>query len=190
MSYLRNITRWSGLLTIAGSIIWICFGSALGSMPVFIPGGPYRESGKFTGWLALGLLLIVIGSAGLHFHYNGHPGKLGLTGWVMSLVGAILWGISALVPASYTDTAIMPLLVIPGFLGATVGFLLAGIAILRRRTLPPWVGALLILASIALLIFNDQYGTVWTIVPFGVIWIVLGGYSLFKGLGKPTAALS
>ena len=184
----RNFIRWSGLFAIVGGILWTRFGIALGSLAVSLPGGPYRDSGSLLGWLNVSMLLIVIGSAGLHFQQKGHSGKLGMIGLGLSSVGAILWSVSSLIPSNYTDTAIMPLLVIPGILGITVGFLLAGIAFIQGKTLPPWVGGLLILASFVLLLFNDQYSTVWMIMPFGIIWTVLGGYSLFKELGKQTAA--
>ena len=114
MASFAHIVRWSGVLSILGGIGWIRFGSMLAARPPGLQAGPYRLSYDLMPWLGISLLLIVIGSAGLHFQRKGDSETLGLTGWVIGLVGALLVVVGAW-RASYGDDApVIPLLLIPG----------------------------------------------------------------------------
>ena len=76
------------------------------------------------------------------------------------------------------DFPAMPLVVVPGLLAVICGAVLLGIAVLRARVLPRWVGALLIAGALALLVFNEQNERVFLGIPFGAAWVAVG-YALW-----------
>ena len=76
-------------------------------------------------------------------------------------------------------------MVVPGLLALVVGFVVAGIAILRARVLPRWVAVLIVVGALAMLGANEQTARVLLMIPFGVAWVAVG-YVLWSGVGGPT----
>ena len=101
--------------------------------------------------------------------------------------GAAVLVIATLVQAIFFggDFPFMPHFVVPGLLALVVGFLLAGIAILRSGVLPRWVAVLVIVGALAMLVVNEQTARVLLMIPFGVAWVAVG-YVLWSGAGAPT----
>ena len=150
---------------------------------------PMRESGALDGILTLlSVLLFAAGAAGLValVRSAGRFGRTGKAGAVIGAGGAAVLVIATLVQAIFFggDLPLMPYFVVPGLLAAVVGFLLAGIAILRSGVLPRWVAVLVIVGALAMLGANEQTARVLLMIPFGVAWVAVGCV-LWTGAGAP-----
>jgi hypothetical protein len=144
---------------------------------------PMRDSGALEAGLALcAALLLMAALAGLlrHTRRTHALGRHGETG--VRVGGA---GLGLLLAAGITQSVVgpsfrwMPYLVAPGMLAVAMGFLLVGVALLRARVVPGWVGALLVLGSVATLGSNEQTSLVLLLVPVGVAWMAVG-YALWS----------
>jgi hypothetical protein len=174
----------TGLTALLGGIIWLCVGFKLSMLP---PGNPgynlYRNSQLFMPWFGYGMACIGIGLVGL---YVSAKGVVQFAQWslIVSLIGSFLYlfgTISRLsMNLSVQYEAAQPI----GFLMTIFGILFFNISLLRSKLLPSWCRVLLILSVGSLLIFNDQFITSWSSVPFGISWIGLSVYlfmSFFQG---------
>jgi hypothetical protein len=77
------------------------------------------------------------------------------------------------------------------WLGVLLGALAYGVAILRQRTFPPFIGGLLISAALLLPVtFFDRilvhYAPNAQLLPFAVVWPILGLYLLATRHQAPT----
>ncbi len=172
----RVFLRVAGLAAIIGGFIWIFKGAALAVLPSGNPGRQqYRSSQSFMPWFGCGLACIGIAMAGL---YRTTPVKTAFQRWSLRLavLGSFLYCLGTLSRMSMNLSVqwepVQPI----GLLLAIVGMLLSSISVLRARVLPYWCRVLMLLGSLCLLIFNDQFITAWSSVPFGAVWIALGIY--------------
>src|SRR5918999_705461 len=191
-----NLIRWGGLAAILGGVLWIAWAIQTGLQPQGCIGDecafrPAREGSPLEAVLFyLAMLLLAVGVAGLVIHTR-NAGRLGRLGWIGSVASGV--GVAALVISGLIqdvfyggDFPLMPFLVIPAGLVLLVGFLLLGITILRARVLPLWVTVLLVVGTLALLVFNDQNAQVFLAIPFGIAWVAVG-YVLWWGKHTPRA---
>jgi hypothetical protein len=177
---------WSGPAALLGGALWIagcvltatrpegCVGDACD-----LPGRSMREGTAVdAGLLLASMLLIGFGLVGLvlRARTGGRFGRLGRIGAVLAGGALATLAGAGLIQAVFFagDFPLMPWFVIPGVLALILGVLLIGVAVLRARVLPRWVGGLLIVGALALLGFNDQDARVLLGVPFGMAWIAVG----------------
>ena len=189
------LIRWSGLAAMLGGTLWTIAAVAHASKPrgciaAECASRPMRESGAFVGISTfLSVLLFAAGAVGLVtlVRSGGRFGRTGNAGVVIGAGGAAVLVIATLVQAIFFggDFPFMPHFVVPGLLALVVGFLLAGIAILRSGVLPRWVAVLVIVGALAMLGANEQTARVLLMIPFGVAWVAVG-YVLWSGVGAPT----
>ena len=143
------LIRWGGLAAMLGGTLWsiatvVHASKPRGCIAAECATRPMRESDALDGILTLpSVLLFAVGAAGL-VALVGSAGRFGRTGKAGAVIGA--GGAAVLVIATPIqaiffagDFPLMPYFVVPGLLAAVVGFLLAGIAILRSGVMPRWV---------------------------------------------------
>ena len=185
------LIRWGGLAAMLGGTLWTIATVAHASKPrgciaAECASRPMRESGALDGILTLlSVLLFAAGLVAL-VRSAGRFGRTGKAGAVIGAGGAAVLVIATLIQATFFggDFPLMPYFVVPGLLAAVVGFLLAGIAILRSRVLPRWVAVLVIVGALAMLGANEQTARVLLMIPFGVAWVAVGCV-LWTGAGAP-----
>jgi hypothetical protein len=144
-----------------------------------------REGGILEGAAVVAALLLIglgVAAATIRVYHASGLGRIGGTGLLVRSIGAALLLTSSIVQAIVFggDFVYMPLLVIPGGLALIVGMLLLGIAVLRAAPLPRWVGALLIIGTLAMIGYNDQNARALMAIPFGIAWLAVG-YMLWVG---------
>jgi hypothetical protein len=189
------LIRWGGLAAMLGGTLWsiatvVHASKPRGCIAAECATRPMRESGALDGILTLlSVLLFAVGAAGLValVRSAGRFGRTGNAGAVIGAGGSAVLVIATLIQAIFfgDDLPLMPYFVVPGLLAAVVGFLLAGIAILRSGVLPRWVAVLVIVGALAMLGANEQTARVLLMIPFGVAWVAVG-YVLWTGAGAPT----
>jgi hypothetical protein len=114
------------------------------------------------------------GLVGLHTRQAPRYGRLGTVGFLLSFLGVLflLIGLTFSFPARSVmpeaQTFLDQVLVL-GFLGTLVGFVLLGAATLRLGSLPRWCGLLLI-TCLPLAITLGDYGGA---IALGLIWLAL-----------------
>jgi hypothetical protein len=183
------LIRWGGLAAMLGGTLWTIATVAHASKPrgciaAECASRPMRESGALDGILTLlSVLLFAAGLVAL-VRSAGRFGRTGKAGAVIGAGGAAVLVIATLIQAIFFggDFPLMPYFVVPGLLAAVVGFLLAGIAILRSGVLPRWGAVLVIVGALAMLGANEQTARVLLMLPFGVAWVAVG-YVLWTGAG-------
>ncbi len=189
------LIRWGGLAAMLGGTLWtiatvVHASKPRGCIAAECASRPMRESGPLVGILTLlSVLLFAAGAVGLValMRSGGRFGRGGNAGVVLGVVGAALMVIATLVQALFFggDFPLMPYFVVPGLLALVIGFLLAGIAILRSGVLPRWVAVLVIVGALAMLVANEQTARVLLMIPFGVAWVAVG-YVLWSEDGAST----
>ena len=150
-----TLYRLSGIALLIGGVLAI-IGSLLEAPSA--PGTPLWIPGT---WLSLGgSLLIILGWPGLYLGQADKAGRLGLLGFVLTLVALLIVGIGfgtidTFVSQVLAEEGSMPALLgfeLLGGLLIVVGPLLFGIATLRASVFPRWVAIILIASSIATLV--------------------------------------
>ena len=107
-------------------------------------------------------------------------GWLGKTGFIVAFLGtALLCAITviAVITKDALGEAVLGSVFISGVLGWLVGFPPLGIATLRARMLPRWVGVLLIAYFPLFAFLLGSYG--WGGIALGLLWLALG-YALLS----------
>jgi hypothetical protein len=165
--------RFSALLLIFGGLFWTVFGARLALSPAGNPSQEiYRDSVGTMPLLSIGILLIILG---LVLFYRTFALRIGLTKYAFILiqVGGVLYFIGhslrQFLNGGWEPAA--PL----GFVLLIIGMFLFGWNSIRLKFFPKPIDYLILLSSLCLLFFNDQLLTAWMSVPFGLIWIVIGG---------------
>src|SRR5258706_3244404 len=166
-----------GVLAIIGQLLQILADHP--GTPLWIPGT----------WLALGgTLLVVLGWPGVYFRQVHRAGRLGLLGFVLSLVALlILVGIQTVdafvTPALAASAATRPLLdfgAIPALnvfellcgLLLVIGPFLFGMATIRAGVLPRWTALILIVGSVATLATVLLHN--WNTVSTAILFLAIG----------------
>lgn len=177
--------QWSGLAAMLGGTLLIGTVIAVANLPTGcitaeceIAGRSMRQWDNIAPFFIAALFLVVVGLAGLVIRAQraNRLGLLGRTGLVTAIVGVALLVLGGGIQEIFFggDFPFMPLFVIPGILGLVIGFLLAGVAVLRANVLPRWAAWLLIVGALALLGLNDQNARVLMTIPFGAAWVAVG----------------
>jgi hypothetical protein len=190
------MTRWvrlSGVAAIVGGALWAAGAvnhatKPRGCVAAECAVRPMRESGTLEGLLAIvAALLIMAGVAGLVLlsRSAGRWTRTGSIGVHVGVVGLVVLLAAGVAQAALFDGSfsLMPYFVLPGMVALVLGFLLVGVAILRARVLPRWLGVLLILASLTMLGSNEQTATVLLLIPFGLAWMAAGYVLWSRGTG-------
>ncbi len=181
-----------------GGALWVAWAIMVARKPegcvgseCDLPGSSTRGYSDLVPVLAVAALLIAAGLAGLvaRARAAGRFGRLGRWGLGLGIAGAALMATGLLVQSLFFegDFPLMPAFVVPGVLALATGFLLFAITVLR--VVPRWVGALLIVGSLALIGVNDQNERILLAAPFGVAWMATG-YALWAGKGRGTARVA
>ena len=177
----KRFTRWSGAAAVIGGALWIVFAILAMGEPRGCVGDEclvrlHRDLSGLEPLLQAGALLILAGFAGVTVLARGAGASAGLLRAARAAVG----GGSALVVAGILAQAIWSwepswlALVVPGLAACTIGFALTGLALIRSKAAPLPLGALLLVASVALFAANDQDARVLLLIPFGTAWTLLG----------------
>ncbi|HEY6406448.1 MAG TPA: hypothetical protein VIY29_03160 [Ktedonobacteraceae bacterium] len=155
---LTTLYRLSGTALLLGSLIAACgvllkLGSGLDiSNPLWVPGFLL---------VLVGSTLLVLGLPGMFVQQISKAGILGVVGFVIFSCALLILGISSpainafILPAfarvSSQEPAALAAFFITGDLLQFVGTLVLGIALMRARVVPTWVGILVILSGVVLL---------------------------------------
>ncbi|MGC5326679.1 hypothetical protein [Brevibacillus sp. SYSU BS000544] len=175
----RVVFLITALSALIGGMIWLRMGFELSMMP---PGNPdaqiYRSSQSLMPWFGCGIACIGIGLAGLYASLKDAKRS---ARWALNvtLLGSFLYLFGTIsrisIDLSIQYEAAQPI----GFLITIAGLLFFSVSMLKSQLLPFWTRVLLLLSSVSLLIFNDQFITAWSSVPFGISWMGLSVY-LFR----------
>lgn len=185
--------RWTGLSAMLGGALWVMWAIMVARKPegcigseCDLPGKSVRGYGDLVLLLAVAVLAIAVGVTGLVLHIRsvGRFGRLGRWGLSLGVTGTITLAAAVMIQSMLYDGDFphMPLVVIPAGLTMALGFLLFSLAILRL--MPRWVGALLIVGTLALVGVNDQDERILLSIPFGLAWIIIG-YTLWSATHAP-----
>lgn len=177
----KRSTRWSGAAAVIGGALWIAFAILAAGEPRGCVGDEclvrlHRDLSGLEPLLQAGALLILAGFAGVTVLAR----RAGASAGLLRAASAAVLGGFALVVAGSLAEAIWSwdgswyALVVPGLAAWTAGFALTGLALVRSKAAPRGLGALLLLASVALLAANDQDARVLLLIPFGTAWTLLG----------------
>ena len=182
-----NLIRWSGLTAMVGGVLWVLW--AGGQSEGFGAGwsGPgsvaYERYEFFNRLLPVVLLPVVVGFIGLHAAQRRSYGRLGMTGFVMILVGFML--IIAGSVAEFWVFSDQPYrqpngrnasygIFLVGHPVLAVGTLLFGIATVRANVFPRDIAQLLAVLGVGVVV--PVFGVFIFAFPF--IWL---GYLLWSG---------
>lgn len=173
------------LTAFIGGIIWITMGAQLSILPSANPELGYYRSSHFVimPWLGFGLACIGIGLTGLYVLLS-QAGRLTRLTFAISLIGCLLYFFGTLtrlsMDLSIEYDPIQPI----GIIMAIIGLLSFSINMLKSIRLPLYCRLLLLISALSLLVFNDQYITSWSSIPFGLSWIGLGLFLFLKFLER------
>ena len=168
----RSLYRLSGGTLIVGSLC-ILIGTIMGA--VLFPGhSSTQEQVLSFPWLFMtliilvGALLFAIGLPGMYLRQAGRAGVLGLVGFILLFLAMLLQGTAfsavqivvlpflaqkapQLMGGNSLPISAFLLLIISGLM-QIVGDILLGIATMRARVFPRWMGILLLISGIAFLL--------------------------------------
>ncbi|GAB3414922.1 hypothetical protein [Flindersiella endophytica] len=122
--------------------------------------------------LAAGLLVGLIGVAGIHRHYRAAYGRLGLLGAAATGAGQLLQAASAVAGVLTGDSSqgLALLLFVAGSVLFLPGLLVLTVAVFRAGTGHRWIGPVLVAGVVTSGVVRDYGGT----AAFGAAWIVVG----------------
>jgi hypothetical protein len=178
--------KWSSISGILGGLLWICAGTVLALRPGNVPGVSFRASMDVLPWLGFGLLVVAVMLNSLNYQQRDEAGKLGKWTALIAIVSAALYLFGHLV-RQFLKGAWEPAVPV-GFLIFIFSLFVLAIATLRARVYPKRVAIALLFAACSLLVFNDQFVTAWSAVPFGLTCIVLA--IMMDSFGRDSKRLS
>lgn len=169
----------AGLSAFIGGIIWLRMGFELSLLPAGNPKDQvYRNSQSVMPWFGCGIACIGVGLTGLYVSVKD-AGRLTRWALVGALLGCFVYLYGTLsrisMNLSIQFEAAQPI----GLLVTIAGLSIFSVSMLKSQSLPSWTKVLLLLSSVSLLLFNDQFITAWSSVPFGISWMGLSAY-LFR----------
>lgn len=115
------------------------------------------------------LLLTVAGYAALYSLHRAHAGRFMLVSWATAVAGTTAFALAAAATLMLARE-VLGLLFLGGVLAAVIGNIGFGIAILRARRLPPWVGIALMLGLPASMLLDRIGGGML----LGLSWLAIG----------------
>jgi hypothetical protein len=171
-----KLVRWSGVAAILGGMLWIATLAITAMKPEHSRRGP----GGFIVLLLAGLVLIAFGMVGIYVRQRGRSGWLGTLAPVVAGVGIAV----TILGRVAVDVGLVPAIVFQaGLLTFIIGLLLFIISIFLANVLPRSAAFLLVIGTLALVVFNFGDERIWIGVLFGAAWIWLG-YALWSGSGE------
>ncbi|WP_188178557.1 hypothetical protein [Paenibacillus sedimenti] len=175
----RVVFLITALSALIGGMIWLRMGFELSLMPTGNPKDQvYRSSQSFMPWFGCGIACIGVGLVGLYVSVKD-AGRFVRWALIGTLLGCFIYLYGTIsrisMNLSIQYEAAQPI----GLLVTIAGLLFFSVSMLRSQLLPLWTRVLLLLSSVSLLIFNDQFITAWSSVPFGISWMGLSMY-LFR----------
>jgi len=133
-------------------------------------------------FLVVALLLVPVGMVGFHAIQSRNYGRIGRAGFWISVAGPLavaLGAVSYLWWGSVFGSSVLWLAFPVGPLVLLVGFVLYEVATLRANVLPPWCGAVFIVAVPAALGASTLRAFASVFIVFGLAWLALG-YALWS----------
>ncbi len=211
MKNLSNLTRWSGLASMLGGVLF-----AIG-----IPLHPLRHGQAVNEspytvihvLIAVGLVLVLFGLVGLYARQLKELGKLGLYGFILAFIGNV-WTYGLIITEGFMWPAVglydpvavhnfglnavgargssLLLIFFVGLAFFAVGYTLFSLATMRAGVLPRWGGLLLAIGALlyvvggfSLPVFGSESAMVTIIETAGALPFSLGfiwlGYALWTG---------
>ena len=171
----RNLIRWGGLGALAAGVVWIVSGLlAIAYQGEHVPGT--FEDYLVEGTFLVGVLLTVTGMVGLHVLQQRHYGRIGRTGFYLTVVaslGQVVGTVVLLLGSPVLEWLVFPL----GVVGVLVGLALYGVATWHARVLPRWCGVGLMVGLPVAILLGLYGGNVL----FGLLWLALGYLLLRRG---------
>ncbi|MDR7002606.1 hypothetical protein [Neobacillus niacini] len=168
--------RFTTVLLVIGGLLWVFFGIRLANSPPGIPSKEiYRNSVGAMPWLSIGMLFITIGVAFLYRIFALRKGIVRLA-FIFIQIGGVLYFIGHSL-RQFLNGGWEPAAPI-GFILIIIGMFIFGLRSIKLKFFPHPSGYLILLSSLCLLFFNDQFLTAWMSVPFGLIWIAISGLLL------------
>ena len=185
-SDLVRLVRWGGLAGILAGVAWAV--SGIVHFAMVYPDAGTGPSGSISDYLIEGAHAVaeagMLGALlGLRARQTPRYGWLGTVGFALAFLGsALLCAITviAMITKDALGEAVLGSIFISGVLGWLVGFPLLGIATLRARVVPRWVGVLLIAYFPLFAYLLSSYG--WGGIALGLLWLALG-YALLSASG-------
>lgn len=165
----------SSVMCLIGGAIWLWKGGQLSVLPPADPElGIYRNSHfVIMPWLGLGLACIGIGLVGVKVLLT-QVGRVTRFSYVVALIGCFTYFLGTVIRL-FMDLSVQYDFIQPiGFILAAIGLLVFSLSVIRSKLLPWFCRLLLLISALSLLIFNDQYITAWSSIPFGLSWIGVG----------------
>src|SRR5918998_529769 len=181
-----DLARWGGLAGIVAGVAWAV--SGIIHFAMVYPDTGTGPTGSISDYLIEGAHAVaeagMLGALlGLRARQAPRYGWLGAVGFVLASLGsALLFAITviAIISGDALGEAVLGTIFISGVLGWLVGFPLLGIATLRARVLPRWVGVLLLAYFPLFAFLLASYG--WGGIALGLLWVALG-YVLWSWRG-------
>ena len=181
----------AGAAAMVAGLLWILVAILKLSGPVYwAPSSDVDYLGLLT--FSLALLGLMPALLGLHSQQRHRSGRLGAWAFRAAFVGAAAAGIGSLLERGVGPTAGGGLIMLtgfviylPGILLLGFGVVLLGVATLRAKVFPRWVGWAIILGLPAQILM-DQGG----LFLFGLLWIALGWYLFVRSQPAASAAAS
>jgi hypothetical protein len=183
---LVRLVRWGGVAGILAGVAWAV--SGIVHFAMVYPDAGTGPTGSLSDYLIEGAHAVAEASMlgallGLRARQTPSYGRLGAAGFIVAFIGtALLCAITviAIITKGALGEAVLGTIFISGVVGWLVGFPLLGIATLRARVLPRWVGVLLIAYFPLFAFLLSSYG--WGGIALGLLWLALG-YALLSASG-------
>src|SRR5918992_942975 len=181
-----DLVRWGGLAAIVVGVAWAV--SGIVHFALVYPQAGTGPTGSLSDYLIEGAHAVaeagMVGALlGLRARQAPAYGRLGMAGFVLSLLGSVLLcviTVTAIISGDALGEAVLGTIFISGVLGWLLGFPLLGVATFRARVLPRWVGVLLIAYFPLFGFLLSSYG--WGGIALGLLWVALG-YALLSARG-------
>jgi len=194
---MTSLSRVTGVYAAVGGAAWVAACLSLAALPEGCVGDecltrPEREwSTTATVLVTVAFFVVAASALGLLVLAMRRPtagrrlGKVavavGVAGTGLLVIGAIL---QALDVPGMGDA--MPGFVIPGVLLCVVAAALTAWVVLRARLVPAWLAVVVGVAAALMLTANEQDDSILFAAPFGVAWLLVGGWLLLDRV-RPSA---
>jgi hypothetical protein len=169
----------TALCAMLGGALWVLILLAVALQP---SGEGNNASGYLISFMHLPVLLIVAALVGIHRYQAARTGYLGVTAFVLTLVGAVFYFAGVIASGWGVDNA-WEFVFVPGFFIMIVGTLLFAASMMLARVLPLSSGILLFCGTLLLKLFNLDDWHVWLALPFGLAWLWTG-YLLWQHVAQ------
>ena len=153
-----DLIRWGGVAAMLAGVVFI--------VRSLLPPMGIGDAFHFVA-----LFLLAVGVVGFHALQKDHYGLIGLAGFAIVVIAALASVVARIVILVSGSEALFPIVAVGG-IGLMLGFALYGVATLRARVLPLWVGvAFIVGVPIRYALFPIDP---WGLTLFGLLWVALG----------------